>query len=193
MKRGLKITVWILGLLAVLLLAALVAIQSPAVQTYLGKQIMARLEKSTDATIRFKNISVRPTEAILLEDLVVLDNQPLVPGMDTILYVNSLSVKFSLRGLLQGRGAYVSRLRLHGGGFNLAIEPNPPKTGWARGHQPGAGLPRPAGRRARIRLRLGQYPYGPPGRTQRHHLPDGKHSPGPKGSGDGPCGRGRGD
>ncbi len=119
MKRGLKITVWILGLLAILLLAGLVAIQSPAVQTYLGKQVIARLQKNMDATIRFNNISVRPTEALLLEDLVVLDNHPAVPGMDTLLYVNSLSVKFSIRGLLQGRGAYVSRLSLHGGGFNL--------------------------------------------------------------------------
>lgn len=124
MKRGLKITVWILGLLAILLLAGLVAIQSPAVQTYLGKQVIARLQKNMDATIRFNKISVRPTEALLLEDLVVLDNHPAVPGMDTLLYVNSLSVKFSLRGLLQGRGAYVSRLRLHGGGFNLVTEEN---------------------------------------------------------------------
>ena len=124
MKRGLKITVWILGLLAILLLAGLVALQSPAVQTYLGKQVIARLQKNMDATIRFNNISVRPTEALLLEDLVVLDNHPAVPGMDTLLYVNSLSVKFSIRGLLQGRGAYVSRLRLHGGGFNLVTEEN---------------------------------------------------------------------
>ena len=65
MKRGLKITVWILGLLAILLLAGLVAIQSPAVQTYLGKQVIARLQKNMDATIRFNNpsspVAYRPT------------------------------------------------------------------------------------------------------------------------------------
>ena len=129
MTKGLKITAWILGLLAVLLLAALVAIQSPAVQTALGKRIIDRFEKGTEATIQFRDISIRPLEAIILKDLVVLDNQPVQPGMDTILYVNNLSVKFSLRGLLGGKGVHVSRLRLVGGGFNLVMEPNPLRPG----------------------------------------------------------------
>ena len=123
MKRGLKITVWILGLLAVLLLASLVAIQSPAVQTALGRMLISRFEKNTDAQIQVGNISIRPLEAILLEDVVVLDKQPRVPGLDTVLAVNRLSVKFSLRGLLNRKGAYVSRLRLYGGCFNLVLEP----------------------------------------------------------------------
>ena len=129
MKKGLKITVWILTLLAVLLLAGLVAIQSPAVQTALGKRIIEHFEKGTDATIRYKSISIRPTEAILLQGLVVLDNNPYLPGMDTLLYVDNLSVKFSLRGLFNGKGAHVSRLRLSGGGFNLVLEPHPYRPG----------------------------------------------------------------
>lgn len=129
MKKGLKITVWILTLLAVLLLAGLVAIQSPAVQTALGKRIIQRFEKGTDATIQFKSISIRPTEAILIQDLVVLDNHPYLPGMDTVLYVDNLSVKFSLRGFINGRGAYVRRLRISGGGFNLVMEPHPHRPG----------------------------------------------------------------
>ena len=129
MKKGLKITVWILTLLAVLLLAGLVAIQSPAIQTALGKRIIGHFEKGTDATIRYKSISIRPTEAILLQGLVVLDNNPYLPGMDTLLYVDNLSVKFSLRGLFNGKGANVSRLRLSGGGFNLVMEPHPYKPG----------------------------------------------------------------
>lgn len=125
MKKGLKITVWILTLLAVLLLAGLVAIQSPAVQTALGRRIIERFQKDTDVTIRFKDISIRPTEAILLQGLVVLDNKPYIPDMDTLLYVDKLSVKFSLRGLINGKGAYVRRLSLSGGGFNLVMEPHP--------------------------------------------------------------------
>ena len=125
MRKGLKITAWIVALLAVLLLAGLVAIQSPAVQTALGKKFLERFQEDTDATIHFESISIRPLEAILLKDLVVLDNNPYIPGLDTLLYVNDLSVKFSLRGLFKGSGAYVNRLRLHGGGFNLVMEPDP--------------------------------------------------------------------
>ena len=127
MRKGLKITFWILGLLAVLLLAGLVAIQSPAVQTAQGRRIVGILQKDSDASIEFKDISVRPLEAILLKDLVVRDNRPALPELDTILYVDNLSVKFSLRGLINGKGAYVSRLRLAGGGFNLVMEPDPDK------------------------------------------------------------------
>ncbi len=127
MRKGLKITFWILGLLAVLLLAGLVALQSPAVQTALGRRIVGILQKDSDASIEFKDISVRPLEAILLKDLVVRDNRPALPELDTILYVDNLSVKFSLRGLINGKGAYVSRLRLAGGGFNLVMEPDPDK------------------------------------------------------------------
>ena len=129
MKKGLKITVWILTLLAVLLLAGLVAIQSPAVQTAIGKRVIGSFQKGTDVTISFQDISIRPTEAILLRGLVVLDSKPCIPGVDTILFVDNLSVKFSLRGLVNGKGAYVKRLRVDGGGFNLVTEPHPFKPG----------------------------------------------------------------
>ena len=124
MRRGVKIAAWILALLVVLLLAGLVAIQSPRVQTYIGKKVIASIQENTDARITLGNISIRPLEAILMEDVLVLDTEPRAPGMDTLLYVKNLSVKFSLRGLLSGKGAYVSRLRLHGGGFNLVLEPS---------------------------------------------------------------------
>lgn len=129
MRKGLKITAWILGLLAILLLAGLVAIQSPAVQTALGKRIVGIIQKGTDASIEFGDLSIRPMEAIILRDLVVRDTKPALPDMDTILYVDNLSVKFSLRGLINGKGIHVSRLRLIGGGFNLVTEPDPNRPG----------------------------------------------------------------
>jgi hypothetical protein len=129
MRKGLKITAWILGLLAILLLAGLVAIQSPAVQTALGKRIVGMIQKDTDASIEFGDLSIRPLEAIILKDLVVRDNKPALPELDTILYVDNLSVKFSLRGFLSGKGVHVSRLRLIGGGFNLITEEDPKRPG----------------------------------------------------------------
>ena len=125
MRRGVKIAAWILALLVVLLLAGLVAIQSPRVQTFIGQKVAASLQENTDAEITLGNISIRPFEALLIEDVLVLDKEPRAPGMDTLLYVENLAVKFSLRGLLRGKGAYVSRMRLHGGGFNLVMEPVP--------------------------------------------------------------------
>ena len=129
MRRAVKIAVRILALLLVLLLAGLVAIQSPKVQTAIGKKLIASIQEGTDAEISLGNISIRPLEAILVENVLVLDRAPRTPGMDTLLYVDNLSVKFSLRGLLRGKGAYVSRMRLHGGGFNLVMEPSSARPG----------------------------------------------------------------
>ena len=125
MNQTRRIIAWIFTLLAVLLLAALVAIQSSSVQTYLGKRLVRSIESSTDAQVSIGSISIRPLEALVLSNVVMLDRTPYHPEADTLLYVQSLSVKFSLRGLFQGKGAYISRLRLSGGGFFLVIEPNP--------------------------------------------------------------------
>ena len=125
MKKALKISAWVIGLILLLLAAALIALQSPKVQTALGRRVVQRLQKDMDATIDFKLVSVRPFDAVVVEDAVLLDNNPYVAGMDTILYVKSLSAKFSLRGLLHGSGIHVSRLKLEGGCYNLALEPDP--------------------------------------------------------------------
>ncbi len=129
MNKALKITGRVLALILVLLAAALVALQSSKVQTALGKRIVRQIEKDTDATIDFKLVSVRPFDALVLEDVLLLDKQPYVSGMDTILFVKSLTAKFSLRGLLQGSGIHVSRAKLEGGCYNLALEPDPDRPG----------------------------------------------------------------
>ncbi len=105
-----------------LFLAGLVAVQSPRVQTALGQRAVAMLESKMDANIRFSSISIRPFDAIMLEDLALEDQEPVVPGMDTILYAERLSAKFSLAGLLAGNGVRVKRLKIENGFFNLAIE-----------------------------------------------------------------------
>ncbi len=129
MKKALKITAWVLALVVLLVVAALVALQLPKVQTALGKRVVRLLEEKTDAGIDFKLVSVRPFDALLLEDVVLIDKHPYVPEMDTLLYVKSLSAKFSLRGLVSGGGIHVSRAKLEGGRYNLALEPDPDRPG----------------------------------------------------------------
>ena len=124
MKRALKILAWLAAFILVVLAAGIVALQSPRVQTALGRKVVSRLESKMDANISFTMISIRPFDAIVLHDVLLLDNEPMVPGMDTVAYVRRLSAKFSLKGLLYGGCAHVGKLKLDGGCFNLSIEPD---------------------------------------------------------------------
>jgi len=125
MGKGLRIAGWILALLVLLFIAGLVALQSPRVQTALGKRILQYMEDKVDADISFRTTSVQPLESFVIEDLLVLDRAPVVPELDTVLYVKHLSARFSVLGLLRGESIYVSRATLDGGTFNLVMEPDP--------------------------------------------------------------------
>ena len=124
MKRFLKILAWLIGLLFLLILAGLVAAQSPKVQTALARKVTERLQERFPADISISLLTIRPFDALVIEDLLLKDPQPYVAGMDTVIYAHNLTAKFSLRGLFSGGGIHVRRLKLSGGVFNLGYEPD---------------------------------------------------------------------
>ena len=127
MKKGLRITVWILAAILLLLLLLLVVIQSPAVQTALARKAVGMFGDRIDADVQIGRIAVKPFDALVLEDVVVTDRNPYSDGtsdkVDTLLSVGNLSARFSLKGLLHKERISVSRLRLENGTFNLVMEP----------------------------------------------------------------------
>ena len=124
MRRLLKILVWLLGFVILLLLAGMVAIQSPKIQTTLARWVAGKLEDRLPAQVEIGNLTVRPFDAIVLEDILLKDPHPYEPALDTVIYVKNLTAKFSLGGLLRGNMAHVKRLKLDGGQFNLIYEPD---------------------------------------------------------------------
>ena len=71
MKRGFRITLWILAAIVILLLALVVAVQSPTVQTALARKAVSVLADKIDGDIQVGHISVRPFDAVTLEDDVL--------------------------------------------------------------------------------------------------------------------------
>ena len=124
MRRLLKILAWLLGFVILLLLAGMVAIQSPKIQTTLARWVVEKLEDRLPAQVEIGNLTVRPFDAIVLEDILLKDPHPYEPNLDTVIYVKNLTAKFSLGGLLRGKMAHVKRLKLDGGQFNLIYEPD---------------------------------------------------------------------
>ena len=127
MKKGLRITLWILAALLILLLGLVVAIQSPAVQTTLARKVIDRVSDRIDGDISIGHIAVRPFDAVTLEDVVITDRNPYKGGefapQDTLVRIGSLSGRFSLKGLLHKERISVSRLKLKDAEFNLVLEP----------------------------------------------------------------------
>lgn len=123
MKKGLGITLRIVGLVLVLVLGIGLSLQLPGVQSYMGKRVLAALDGKINAEISFGKISVLPFKAIVAEDLLLLDKKPYREDLDTVIHAGSLSVKFSIRGLFDGRGVHLSDLKLQDGVFCLVNEP----------------------------------------------------------------------
>ena len=107
----------------------MVVLQSPRVQTFLGRKVIEGLRDKIDADITFKSASIRPFDALVLEEVLVKDPAPEVPGMDTLVYVRNVSARFSIVGLLKGESIFVKRLHVNGGAFNLAITEDPDRPG----------------------------------------------------------------
>ena len=129
MKKGVRITAWILGLLLLLQVGVVVVLQSPAVQTWLGRKVIGMLQEKMDADITFESASVRPFDALVLDGVVVVDHNPTVAGMDTVMRVQHLSARFSLMGLLRGDNIKIRRANLDGGSFYLTLEEDPARPG----------------------------------------------------------------
>ena len=127
MKKGLRITLWILAALLIVLLGLIVAIQSPAVQTKLVRRVVDRISDNIDGDISVGHISFRPFDAVTLEDVAVIDRKPYSGGdfapQDTLAHIGSLSARFSLKGLLHKERISVSRLKMQDGTLNLVLEP----------------------------------------------------------------------
>ena len=128
MKKALRITGIILGIVLALLLLGFVAIQSPKVQSALGRKAVEILMKKMDGNITFDEVSVKPFDAVSLRNLVIIDENPYPgSGADTVARIDFLSARFSPAALFHGGAFYLEKAKIQGGEFNLVIEPGEEK------------------------------------------------------------------
>ena len=127
MNKGLKIAFKVLGWTLVtvflLLLAAMIAVQSPRVQSFVGQRVIKMLQNSMDADVSFSEVSFKPFETLILKDVLITDPAAVDHRADTVARLQFLSAKFSIRGLFYKEGVHVNRLTAQGITFNLVIEP----------------------------------------------------------------------
>ena len=124
MKKALRITGIILGIILLIVLGAVVAVQHPKVQGAIARKALNSFKDKIDGTISFEQLSVKPFDAVVLRNVVLLDNNPLPgSGADTLAKIGFLSARFSAKGLLHGDAFYLDKATVKDGQFNLVTEP----------------------------------------------------------------------
>ena len=127
MKKFLHILKILIVVIASIIAAAFIAIQAPAVQTFIAEKAVAKLKDATNADITFSHIHFKPFTQLIIDDLAVIDTAPIAPEpgdipIDTLFRAGNISVKFSLSSLLGGEGLHFSQARIRNAQMNLVLE-----------------------------------------------------------------------
>lgn len=95
LKKTARVAAWIMGVVLVLVLAAVLALQLPSVQLYLTGKATSYLEGKLKTRVSLGGINVAFPKSVVLEDIYLEDRQK-----DTLLYGGRLAVDIGMWALL---------------------------------------------------------------------------------------------
>ena len=121
----------IVGLLAVLLMAFIVAIQTPMMQTRLSKVALNQLAAIMDGRVQYDELKVMTSGVLVIRNIKLIDRMPYFEDeygrgwwpADTVFQARNITATFSLGGLFRKEGLHLGRVTIEGGGFHLVTEP----------------------------------------------------------------------
>ena len=130
-RKGSYIAARIAGLLAVVLLGFIVAVQTPYVQTKLTHSALDRLTETLDGKVGYDELRVLPSGVLLLKGAVILDKDPYSEDIngrgweraDTLFSARTITATFRLSGLLDGNGIRINRVNISDAMLHLTVEP----------------------------------------------------------------------
>ena len=109
-----------------LLLAGILFLQSPRVQTSLARKLSARLNEKIDGEITIGRVQILPFKTLILRDVTLTDDNPLTtsffPPRDTVARIGMATVSFSLKGLTGKKPIVLNKAVVRDGVFNLVTE-----------------------------------------------------------------------
>ena len=130
-RKGAYIVGRVFGLLVVLLMAALVAIQTPYVQTRLSKVALNQLAAAMDGRIQYDELKVMTSGVLVIRNIRLVDTAPYTEDIngrgwapvDTVLRAKQVTATFSIPGLLRRQGLHMGRVTVEDASFHLVAEP----------------------------------------------------------------------
>ena len=126
MKKFLKIAGLVAGVLLALLLAGLLLLQSPWVQTMATRKVIGLLSDRIDADVTIGRIHFRPFDAFILRDVCIVDRAPYVKEgfdpVDTLVRASYITAKLRPATLLRQGVIDLSEIYIRDGYFTMVTE-----------------------------------------------------------------------
>ena len=127
--------------LIVMLLALMIALQIPAVQTAAVSRVLRGLTGDLNCEIKVGEFALHPFNTLIVKDVLILDknaySSPSHSPQDTIIKGGTIIARFSLKGLLSDDGIQLSRAEVHDALICLVNEDNEYKSNFARAFSSG--------------------------------------------------------
>ena len=124
LKKAIKIFRGIIVVTASVLFACWILLQTPAVQTFAARKAVEALGDALNGRVEFSKIHLKPFSALVLNDVVLIDNAPVTDWngerLDTVAKARSIVTTFSLKGLRNDGTLHIKRLSVNDGMFVLA-------------------------------------------------------------------------
>lgn len=112
-----------------MLLAGILIIQIPQVQTSIADKVMNTLSEKLDGEITVEKIHFRPFNTIVLKNLLILDKQPVIspidttkPQIDTFFRAEYIIARMSLAGLMDEESLKIKSADIKNAQMNLVLE-----------------------------------------------------------------------
>ena len=128
-KKRLKILWYVSVTLTIALLAGVLIIQLPQVQTAIVDKVTEKLSENLDGNISVEKIHFKPFSTLVLKNLVIIDKTPVNSELDstkaqvdTFFRAEYVIVKLSLMGLLDQESLKINSAYVKNAQMNLVLE-----------------------------------------------------------------------
>lgn len=129
-SKARRIVTRVLGVLLILVIGGVLALQSPAAQSFLARKALERILGDIDGEIRFESLQLRPFHGFSASGVTILDRHPYIPRRDslaappdTLLHIGSVSATFNALSYLTDGALAIRSARVNDVQFNLVRSP----------------------------------------------------------------------
>jgi hypothetical protein len=117
-------------IITILLMASMLLLQTPMIQTYIGNRVLKHLSEKIEGEISFERIHIKPLSNIVLKNVLILDTNPSKDPadperetIDTLVRARYIIVDFDLGTLISDEGSiHIDEVTLKDARMNLVLE-----------------------------------------------------------------------
>lgn len=128
-RKGSYIAARVAGVLAVMAMGLIVAIQTPMVQTWLSRKAADLIMKSMGGRLEYDELKIMPSGLLLLRNVALIDKDPYISEesgyavADTLFSARTVTATVSISSLFRKEGIHLGRVSMEDASMHLTVEP----------------------------------------------------------------------